>query len=227
MLQNRKIFFKYKSILKFLSFNKMAINKSVWLLRNMLRYIFFFLFKKSFFLHIIFYYKLLLYFFTLKKYLLFKKLSLLSINNNIYKSFLVINKFFNFFFYSHKNSRISINILNVFFFFEKKIIFYNTLNKINFFFLYFKKYIFFLFIWLCSVKFFYFFSFNFSHLPTKKHTFVVLRSPHKDKKSREKFTIRKIRKALLIPSFIYDNYFFSTFSNDSFLIKLDVSVKKK
>ena len=224
MLQHRKIIFKYKSILKFLSFNKMAINKSIWLLRNMLRYIFFFLLKKSFFLQLIFYYKVVLYFFTLKKYIL-PKLDDICISTLVFKFFLQVKQFYSSFIVMNYSS-LKIKILNSFFFFEKPNFYEVNLKSINIFFFFFKNFIFFLYIWLYSVKFFYFFSLHISSLPIKKHTFVVLRSPHKDKKSREKYKIKKLRKGLLIPSFIYNPYFFSLINNDSFLIKIDYSIKK-
>lgn len=55
---------------------------------------------------------------------------------------------------------------------------------------------------------------------------VVLRSPHKDKRSREKFKLTKMSKNFCIPSFLYEKHFLYTFSNDSCLIKCLINVKK-
>jgi len=55
---------------------------------------------------------------------------------------------------------------------------------------------------------------------------VVLRSPHKDKKSREKFKITKLTMNLRIPTFLYEKHFLYPFSNDSCLIKCLINLKK-
>lgn len=65
-----------------------------------------------------------------------------------------------------------------------------------------------------------------SFLPSRKSVMVVLRSPHKDKKSREKFKITRMVANLRIPSFIYEKHFLYPFSNDSCLIKCLINVKK-
>lgn len=153
----------------------------------------------------------------------------LYINNITNLYFLNFNKYYNnlflcnIFFINKKNILLYNNLIinNKYFYNNKNIVlYYNT-----FFYLY-KNYIFFVYIWLYSVKFFYFFSLNWSSLPTKQNYFIVLRSPHKDKKSREKFRLKKIRKNIILPSFIYDNFFFNSLSNDSFLLKCFINLKK-
>lgn len=221
MLLNKKIIFKYKSLLKVLSFNISAINKSIWNIRNILRFIFFYIFKKSFFYHFIFYYKFLFLLGTIKK-------NIVSFPINLY--ILFSNYFLQKYLLLIKNSYITNNnniLNNRFLFFDYKCKKWNNqiVKYYNFYFFY-KNYMFFLYIWLYSLKCFYFYSLNCSHLPIKKHFFVILRSPHKDKKSREKFKIKKLKKNLLIPSFLVNPFFFSTLINESILTKWNIHVKK-
>lgn len=55
--------------------------------------------------------------------------------------------------------------------------------------------------------------------------FVVLRSPHKDKKSREKFQLIRIGKSITLPSFVYDHLLFNSLSNESVLCKSNISLE--
>lgn len=64
-----------------------------------------------------------------------------------------------------------------------------------------------------------FFNLNISNIPSKQKMFTVLRSPHKDKKSREQFKINKIKKNFLYPSFLNNNLLFFNFVNETILIK--------
>ena len=218
MLQNKKIIFKYKTILKLFSFNKSCLNKSIWNLRNFLKYTFFLVLKKTYFLFFIFYYKSILFF-------LYTKFNFFVNIISKYYSFLFLD-----FIFSFKNY--IFNFLN----FKRvylKIIFQTKLLKstpfifnINNFYVNYKNYIFYIYIWLYSIKVFNFFHFNVSHLPTQKRYFVILRSPHKDKKSREKFKMKKLKKNILLPSFSYSPFFFNLFSTDSILIKCDTHLNK-
>lgn len=226
MLLNKKIFFKYKSLLKVLSFNNTALNQSIWNVRNILRFIFFYLLKKSLFYHFVFHYKFVLFLYHIKKQIL--------LNYNI---------FFNLFHYyvghfvlliqKHYFSNGIIDHLSIykfkFFLFSFNYKYIQWQNKItpyyNFYISY-KNYIFFIYIWVYSIKLFYFYSFNCSYLPTKKHFFILLRSPHKDKKSREKFKIKKLRRNLLLPSFITNPFLYSTIINEAILIKWSIHIKK-
>ena len=218
MLQNKKIIFKYKTILKLFSFNKSCLNKSIWNLRNFLKYTFFLVLKKTYFLFFIFYYKSILFF-------LYTKFNFFVNLISKYYSFLFLDFIFNFKNYIFK----ILNFKRV----DLKIIFQTKLLKstpfifnINNFYVNYKNYIFYIYIWLYSIKVFNFFHFNVSHLPTQKRYFVILRSPHKDKKSREKFKMKKLKKNILLPSFSYSPFFFNLFSTDSILIKCETHLNK-
>jgi hypothetical protein len=218
MLQNKKIIFKYKTILKLFSFNKSCLNKSIWNLRNFLKYTFFLVLKKTYFLFFIFYYKSILFFLYNKfKFffnIFFKYYSFLFFNFSVcYQDYI-----FNFLNLKDKDLKIIFKINK----FNTNIIILN----INNFYINYKNYIFYIYIWLYSIKVFNFFHFNASHLPTQKRYFVLLRSPHKDKKSREKFKMKKLKKNILLPSFSYSKFFFNFFSTDSILLKCDTHINK-
>ena len=223
MLLKKNIFYKYKTVIQFVSFNKGSLNKSIWKIRMFLKILFFNLLKQTYFNKLICNYKLmnLLYNFSINLK-----------NNTIYNItfFWQSYKFILLFFKSltYKNYYLS-NRLLYNFSVDRLIRDYNTSSLIltyNSFFIFYKKYTFFLYLWLYSIKVVYFCSFNVSHLPTKKKKFVVLRSPHKDKKSRELFEWRRLKKTLVIPSFVYDSFFFKSFYKDSLLLKFNIHTKQ-
>lgn len=218
MLQNKKIIFKYKTVLKLFSFNKSCLNKSIWNLRNFLKYTFFLVLKKTYFLFFIFYYKSILFFLYNKFNFFFnifsKYYSVISLNFSVFFEKYTFN------FLNLKKEYLKILLQNKQF---KSTAF---ILNINSFFINYKNYIFYIYIWLYSIKVFNFFHFNVSHLPTQRRSFVILRSPHKDKKSREKFKMKKLKKNILLPSFSYSNFFFYLLSTDSILIKCDKHINK-
>ena len=149
-------------------------------------------------------------------YLLFYKL--INFNNIIIKNIYYNNYIFNNLnLYSFKNY-INLNLYNL-----------NSINILyyyNYFFYLYKTFIFINYIWLYSIKFLNFYNLNISSLPTKKKIFTVLRSPHKDKKAREKFKINKIKKIISFPSFIGNNLFFIDILNEAVSIKYKVTISK-
>lgn len=76
-------------------------------------------------------------------------------------------------------------------------------------------------MWLYSIKITRFYSFRSNSLPYKEKKFVILKSPHTNKKAREKFHIKKIKKNLIYPSILNtkSNFLFSNFINEHILIK--------
>lgn len=226
MLEYKKIISKYESIIKILSFNKQSIHRIVWNYRNLFKYIFFYLFKKTYFIKFLFFYEWL-------------KTCMSQLNdtfNNItfsYSSTLYIM-------YINNTTKYSVYFLSHLFFSYNynELIFFNNISNIpifkllniNFFFhrflnLY-MNYNYAIYLWLYGIKLTRITFLNCSSLPTKKSIMVVLRSPHKDKKSREKFKITKLTMNLRIPTFLYEKHFLYPFSNDSCLIKCLINLKK-
>ena len=219
MLKYRKFSYKYESFLKISSFNKLSINKTSFYIRTLIRYVFFFLLKKTFLSRLLFLYKLMLLIITNKNESTFSISSYFIVLNYLYishiKSYYLSFLTDNFFLYSKY-----ITLFESFFYFY----YYNNNNIfINLY----KNYIFFTYLWLFTVKAVFYNEINWSSLPTAKRLFVVLRSPHKDKKAREKFKLNKIMKNIGIPSFLYHSILLYQCSNDSFLLKCFVNIKKK
>lgn len=217
-----------------MSFNTNVLNRSIWNIRNYIRYIFFFLLKKACFFRLLVLYKLFFLVLNIKKLLEHK---LKNINISLFSSLLLFNKLLLKKYY-FSNYLISNNIFLI----TKKSLINNVLNYsniktnssgltnllfyYNYLYFLFKTYVFIVFLWLYCIKFFNFFNLNISSIPMKKKIFTVLRSPHKDKKAREKFKINKIKKTLILPSFIGNNLFFIYFMNESISIQNEVSINK-
>jgi hypothetical protein len=235
MLINKNSFLNYSNLCQIMSFNSNVLNRSIWNIRNYIRYIFFFLLKKAFFFRLLVLYKFFFLILNIKKLL---EVKLHNINISLFMNLLLFNKLLlkkyyfsnylissNIFLIIGKSSLIT-NVLN-----NNNINTYsNKLTSLLFYYNYlyflFKTYVFIVFLWLYSIKFFNFFNLNISSIPIKKKIFTVLRSPHKDKKAREKFKINKIKKTLLLPSFLGNNLFFIYFLNESISIQNEVSINK-
>lgn len=67
---------------------------------------------------------------------------------------------------------------------------------------------------------------NMCHIPRKKHMFVVLRSPHKDKKAREKFIIQRLRKTIIVPTMLFDYNLYNSMLRDTMLLKFKSIINK-
>jgi len=232
---------QYKNIIKLNSFCSNSINKYVWNIRNNMRYVFFFLYKKNIILKLLYQYKILM--------------TILRMNNNIisydyqYNLFnifsllkMIISEFYrkNILSLSITNNmtllinyKLNIRLSKIHNLESNKIIILNNIYDFvfkdlrKFTFLY-KEYVFILYIWLYSIKLLHFYKLNISSVPNKKSLYTVLRSPHKDKKSREQFKISKIKKTFFYPSFLNcnKNLLFKNFVNETILIKHIVTINK-
>lgn len=226
-----KVNTKYKNIIKIYSFESNSINKYVWNIRNNIRYVFFFMLKKTIILKILFLFKLIINLWknrflnwknTLKYYV--KKCKIiyfLNIKNYYIKQLLCFNVS-NFLItkYNSKYLEFKFYLNNLLF-----IDYYYLIDIKKIYNLYI-KYIFIIYIWLYSIKLLNFYLINISSIPSKKSLYTVLRSPHKDKKSREQFKIRKLKKNFYYPSFLSNNILFSNYVNETILIKNIETIKK-
>lgn len=225
MLKYKKLIFKYQHLLKISSFNSNSINSFMWLFRIINKYLFFFLLRKTY-----------LIYFNYVFQMTSSYLCLNMINTNIIytHNFIYVNSLFlhyySYFYFIFSHYSLWGNLLLFSNFIKTKLSSFYNINTIVFscylFYYKYKKYIFLIYFWLYSIKIFKFYSFNWSNLPIKKSIFVVLRGPHKDKKSREKFKINKISKSICLPSFLYNEFIFNSVLNDSFSLKSFLSLKK-
>lgn len=229
MFLHKKTFLKYKNICTFMSFNTNVLNKSIWKIRNYIRYIFFFLVKKSFFLKLLFLYKLFFFIIIIKKSLQIeiKNIYFYLFNNILNNNFLFLkNYYLKYYLLSNSlnnNALIFINILNIYNSLKIKT---NIIFYYNYFYFLYKTFLFIIYIWLYSLKYFNFYKLNVGTIPISDKKFTVLRSPHKDKKAREKFKIHKIKKTMSFPSFISNDVFFSNILNETISIQYQINVKK-
>jgi len=239
MLSYKNNFLKYRSLIKLRSFNTNSLNKYIWNIRNNIKYIFYFLLKKTILTKLFLKYKIVLYLLKIKK-TLFNHLKTQRID------YLLLNNIFNlfsFFFNVIYNNCYLYTFLrkSIYTFSLKTIAYYNyykyvfifstsnlVINSLNYLFTIYKTYILFIYIWLYSLKFLNFYVINYASIPNKKSIYTVLRSPHKDKKSREKFKINKIKKNISYPSFFntHSNLLFHNFVNETILIKNSINILK-
>lgn len=102
----------------------------------------------------------------------------------------------------------------------------NLVSNTNRFFLLYREYIFICFLWIYSIKLVFFFKLSIVSMPNKKKIYTVLRSPHKDKKSREKFQLTKIKKAFSYPSFLHSNLNLSFINSFNEQVLISHHIKK-
>ena len=230
MLLNKNHFLNYSNLLRLLSFNIKTINSTIFNIRNIIKYVFFFILKKNYFLKLLFSYNIFLYLLRSRSIVLLSDPYSSLLHTFFLKHFFTVGSFISktYFSFSYFNlNKMYFLYYNMFehsFYIE----YYTDINvlHINYFFFLYKMYIFILYMWLYSLKFLNFYSISTSSLPTKRKLLTVLRSPHKDKKSREQFKISKLKKNFIYPSFINNKYFFSFFSNETILIKNDIFIIK-
>lgn len=238
----RNTYSKYKHVIRLNSFCFNSINKYIWNIRNNMRYVFFFIYKKNIILRLLFQYKIIMniwrmndnmiLYYNYQSYLfnLFRWLKI-NINNYYKKNILCLNS--RNIIHILKNLELNINLFRIYNNDSDKIMNMNINSNLifkdmnNFVFLY-KEYTFILYIWLYSLKLLHFYKLNISSIPSKKSLYTVLRSPHKDKKSREQFKISKIKKSFFYPSFLncYNNLLFKNFVNETILIKHIITLNK-
>lgn len=233
----------YKNLIKLNSFCLNSINKYVWNIRNNMRYVFFFIYKKNIILKLLYQYKIIMNILRIDnnwilynyQYYLFHLFSLLKINIiDFYKKnilCLCLGSTNNIYLFTYYKANINLyQIYNVEF---NKIIKINNnayflFKDLNNFILLYRDYVFILYLWLYSIKLLNFYKLNISSIPSKKSLYTVLRSPHKDKKSREQFKISKIKKSFFYPSFLNcnNNLLFKNFVNETILIKHIITINK-
>jgi hypothetical protein len=213
-----------------LSYNKKSINISIRLIRLKLMYLFFYIYKKINIIKIYKKYKLYKIFISLLTYNNFKKNINLFFNTLTFYYILYKNIFFNFykdfflnfnyiFFFHINNSFLNYNYLMLL---SSNLINFNSYFKhLNYFFYLYKKYNYVLYIWFYSIKYFKFFNLNWSSIKTRTKRWVVLRSPHSNKKSKEIFKLKKIKRAMKYPSFLFSNniFFLKDIINENILLK--------
>jgi len=194
MLLNKKTFFMFNNIFKLLSFNTKTINDVIYHLRNNIKYILFFILKKSLYLRLFFNYNIFIFIVKFKPFISYNSyyFFISSLYNNY---FFFIDKYFSFNFFSFSYDLY--NLVNYSSFYN--IYMYNNndlffIFNYNYFLYLYKIYIFFIFIWLYSLKYLNFYRIGSVSLPSKKKMLTVLRSPHKDKKSREQFNFIQIKR---------------------------------
>lgn len=237
MFKYKDTFLKYNHLCTIMSFNVSSINSSVWKVRNYIRYILFFIFKKICFLKLFILYK---FFFIFLKVRMLLKLDS-SFNHDYYYIDIIVNNFFSkyssyikeYYFSQYLIEKKYLNRKTLYLNYKYhlytsiNIIFYSKLlSNYNFFYFLYKVLIFVFFIWLYILKYLNFYKLKTFSIPIKGKVYNVLRSPHADSKSREKFKLKKIKKIISFPSFIGHNMFFFSFLNDSISVKHNISIKK-
>ena len=75
-------------------------------------------------------------------------------------------------------------------------------------------------------KFYSFLPLSVSSLPKKKKNYTVLKSPHKDKKSREQFLLQVTSKLLCYPSFLFVHNSFFSLVSENLLVKNNIHLNK-
>jgi len=239
MLINKKIFSTYKSLLILKSFNLNSINSYIWNIRNNIRFIFFFLIKKIILIKSLFFFNFFFYILKIDSFLNTIKNPFLLTNTIKFDLKLLKDIIVTYNYNLFKNKLFSLCLNNSYLFNNKlnKYVFSNKNNSylfsfiirdINILFFLYNNSFFFIFIWVFSIKNNNNFFLNVSHMPNKQSIITVLRSPHKDKTSREQFKITKLKKNFNYPSFLNtkNNLMFFNFSNETLLVKRIIRLKK-
>ena len=217
---SRKIKFLSNNFLKLSSFNNKSINLAVRIIRTKIYYLLFYIYKKTSLFKL--YKKFKLY----KSFLNLYNLNFLKDNKmqmNLLYTLLeyyfnlirgITLDFFNIFFISFNG---------LFFSYFNLIIWINRINLINsndfalknnidalkhftYFFHLYKKYCYVVYLWLFSVKYLHFYKVNAVAIPSRMKKFVVLRAPHGYKKAKDSFFIKRIKRNVAYPKFLYSAY---------------------
>jgi len=221
MLHLKNRYTEYKSLFSISSFNHLYINRILFNIRNNIKYIFYYLLKKTIYLKLFYSYKITKSFNTVN-----------TVNNVIqhlqytYTGIGVecIKQLYNLFYSRRKHSIVlteQVLVNNNTLFSTSTVKKNYVIRRLNNILITYKNYIFIIYIWLYSLKFLKFYKLTYSNSKTLRSRYTVLRSPHKDKKSRERFKINKIKKNILLPTFICNNVhvIFGSLVNETVLIK--------
>lgn len=221
MLHLKNRYTDYKSLFSISSFNHLYINRILFNIRNNIKYIFYYLLKKTIYIKLFYSYKL---FTNLNKITTLQNVMTHLKTTYIGMCIQYVKQMYYLFYYRQtsplclkKQSLISSTTIFTLRYSTNNVI----IRRLNNLLITYKNYIFIIYIWLYSLKFLKYYKLTYSNSKTLRSRYTVLRSPHKDKKSREQFKINKIKKHIMLPTFICKNVhvIFGSLVNETVLVK--------
>lgn len=223
MLHLKNKYTEYISLFSISSFNHIYINRILFNIRNNIKYIFYYLIKKTIFLKLLYTYRL----YAVIRSIRFVRNTRVFVKSkygtwsSTYVLDVYLRQFSNSLFSNlplHGSVRLSGS--NTFLSLSNPAANLNNLLQT------YNNYIYLLYVWLYSLKFLRHYKLGSSSSITKKKKYTVLRSPHKDKKSRERFKLSKLKQHVSIPTFLCKHLgtVFGGLVNETVMVKMHMSI---